>query len=443
MDSRERAVVGALALSFVAAAGLVASYVPAQREADPLLIGLLVALYAAISRVEFEIGDGYAVPEQLVLVPMLFLVPISTVPILVALAFVIAAIPDFVKGRLHVERSLMCLGDAWPTIGPVLVIAYLAPGEPRLEQVEFYTLAVVAQVAIGVAMALLRDRRLADFSPGHSLRSALWAYRIDVVLSPVALLIAIVAVDTPFALLAIAPLVWLLSVFSRERKERYAAAIELTRVYRGTVMLLADVVEAEDDYTADHCRGVVELVDAVAEEMGIDEETRRELEIAALLHDVGKIAIPNEILTKPAALTKEEFDLMKTHTIEGQALLNKVGGQLARVGELVRWSHERWDGDGYPDRLAGDEIPLPSRIVFACDAWSAMTTNRPYRAAMGREQAMEELWRNAGTQFDPRVVAALSNVVTEGLHEDSRTYADAVRAVLASRQVAGPVEGAA
>src|SRR5262245_64085910 len=110
-----------------------------------------------------------------------------------------------------------------------------------------------------------------------------------------------------------------------------------------------------------------------------------------MLHDVGKIAIPKEILNKPAALTDSEFEVMKTHTIEGQFMLDRVGGLLGRVGEIVRSCHERWDGAGYPDGLAGNEIHFASRIVFCCDAYNAMTTDRVYRASMSMEGALAEL----------------------------------------------------
>jgi HD-GYP domain-containing protein (c-di-GMP phosphodiesterase class II) len=165
-------------------------------------------------------------------------------------------------------------------------------------------------------------------------------------------------------------------------------------------------------------------------------ERRQELEIAALLHDVGKIAIPNEILNKPAKLTDEEFDLMKTHTIEGQALLDRVGGRLAKVGEIVRSCHERWDGRGYPDGLQGDEIPPAARVVFCCDAYSAMTTDRPYRQAMPQAEAIAELRKNSGTQFEPRVVEALVAVIEADLAgADDGRYTDALRAVLAGNSV--------
>jgi HD-GYP domain-containing protein (c-di-GMP phosphodiesterase class II) len=194
------------------------------------------------------------------------------------------------------------------------------------------------------------------------------------------------------------------------------------------------VLEFEDEYTAQHSRSVVDLVNAVADELGIAPHERQELEFAAMLHDVGKISIPKEILHKPAALTEREFEVIKHHTIEGQFMLDRVGGLLGRVGEIVRSCHERWDGGGYPDGLSGEQIPLPARVVFACDAYNAMTTDRPYRGAMSRDDALAELSANTGTQFDPRVVAALTRVVHQGAPLRSTT-SDAVRAVLAAAPV--------
>src|SRR4051794_37306877 len=124
---------------------------------------------------------------------------------------------------------------------------------------------------------------------------------------------------------------------------------------------------------------------------------------------------------------------MKTHTIEGQFMLDRVGGLLGRVGEIVRSCHERWDGAGYPDGLAGEEIPLQARIVFVCDAWNAMTTDRSYRPALTSEAAMKELVTNAGTQFDPAVVAALGRVVEQG--EPQVQSVDEMRALLANLPV--------
>ena len=396
-----------MAAAFVAATAVTLAVVPWEREVDPLLLGLLVALYAVVSRIEFEVGHGYATPEQLVFVPMLFLAPLPLVPVLVAAGFILGRVRDRIdrNGRGHV---LADLAGTWFALGPVWALALLSPGEPTIESAWMYVVAFAAQVALGTAASMVHDYLDKDSQQGWA---AVWAYRVDAVLSPVGLVVALQAVEEPAALIAVVPLVWLLSVFSQERKERYTATLELHNAYRGTVMLLSDVVEAEDDYTAFHCRSVVELVAEVADEMDIPKADRQELEFAALLHDVGKIAIPKEILNKPAKLTDEEFELIKTHTVEGQMLLDRVGGLMSRVGKIVRSCPERWDGKGYPDGMSGEEIPLAARIVFCCDAYNAMTTDRPYRKAMRRDEALEEIRDNAGSQFDPAVAAALERVV--------------------------------
>ena len=154
----------------------------------------------------------------------------------------------------------------------------------------------------------------------------------------------------------------------------------------------------------------------------------RDLEFGALLHDVGKIAVPKEIINKPGKLDDDEWQIMKRHTIEGQRMLENVGGVLARVGVIVRASHEDYDGSGYPDGLAGDAIPIEARICSACDAFSAMTTDRSYRAAMPLEAAIAELRRCAGTQFDPRVVTTLVAVLEDDAVARVETAAPALMA---------------
>ena len=152
---------------------------------------------------------------------------------------------------------------------------------------------------------------------------------------------------------------------------------------------------------------------AVADEMGLDDTRRRGVEFGALLHDVGKIAVPSEIINKPGPLTDDEWTVIKAHTIEGQRMLDQVGGVLSDVGRIVRSSHERWDGAGYPDGLEGDQIPLESAIVCAADAFNAMTTDRAYRAARPPEQALAELLACSGTQFHPGVVDVLARIIEE------------------------------
>jgi HD-GYP domain-containing protein (c-di-GMP phosphodiesterase class II) len=356
------------------------------------------------------------------------------VPLLIAIAGALALIPDFLRGSWSRDRWLSPIADCCPYLAPVLVLAALAPGAPELASVPVYLLALFALLATDFAQTVIRNQLL-DRVPLFDLaRGFAGSARVELILSPVALVATLVAADEPIVLLAVlAPLVWLLDNFAKDRWARYAAALELNRAYRGTVMLLSDVLEFEDEYTAEHSRSVVDLVNAVADELGVDADSRQELEFAAMLHDVGKISIPKSILHKPSALTDHEFEVIKHHTIEGQFMLDRVGGLLGRVGEIVRSCHERWDGTGYPDQLARQEIPVAARIVFVCDAYNAMTTDRPYRSAMSSEDALAELLANAGTQFDPNVVAALIAVVERGA--PVTRPADDVRAILASRPV--------
>jgi HD-GYP domain-containing protein (c-di-GMP phosphodiesterase class II) len=440
MPARERAYAGAIALALVVASLGLTFVVPDRTGFDPAATAALVAMFAVASRVSFEIGPTSAVASQLIFIPLLFLTPLPLVPLLVAVGYLLAEAPDFIRRRTHPDRWLYCVGDAWFAVGPVLVIGLLAPGPPEVGNAVVYGLAVLAQATITLLHQLLLDARLRGVSPRESITSSLWCGWIDAALSPIAFLTSAVAADDHAIALGVIPLLLLLRVFSKERAERYAAALELNQTYRGTVMVLADVVEADDNYTASHCRSVVELSVATADVLGLDQSQRQDLETAALLHDVGKIAIPKEILNKPAKLTQEEFELMKSHTLEGQALLDRVGGRLARVGQIVRSCHERWDGQGYPDGLRGEEIPLAARIVFCCDAYSAMTTDRPYRAAMRPEAALAELRANSGTQFEPRVVDAVCEVVAADAAGSPERYADAIRAVLAGSSVGPRVE---
>ena len=175
--------------------------------------------------------------------------------------------------------------------------------------------------------------------------------------------------------------------------------------------MLGDVVEADDGYTGEHCKSVVALALEVGEQLNLGPRQRRNLEFGALLHDVGKIAISKRIINKPGPLDPEEWVIIKTHTIEGQRMLDRVGGFMHEVGLIVRSHHERWDGRGYPDGLRAEAIPLEARIITCCDSWNAMRTDRAYRPALSHDVALAELRSNNGTQFDPRVVDALLAIV--------------------------------
>ena len=169
---------------------------------------------------------------------------------------------------------------------------------------------------------------------------------------------------------------------------------------------MAGAVEMRDAYTGEHSQAVVRLARRVGEKLGLTEKELSELEIGARLHDVGKIGIPDAVLRKNGPLDGAEWEIMRSHPEWGAELVDRVPG-LEHVSQIVRHAHERWDGDGYPDRLHCTDIPLESRIIFACDAYHAMTSDRPYRDALRPSIAVSELRDGAGGQFDPDVVNVL------------------------------------
>jgi hypothetical protein len=180
--------------------------------------------------------------------------------------------------------------------------------------------------------------------------------------------------------------------------------------YKATIEALSTALTARDGYTGQHSEETLELVQAICRELRLPSRACEYISDVALLHDIGKIGIPNEILHEPGRLDEEQWATMKKHPVIGERIVVTVPG-LEEVARAIRHEHERWDGGGYPDGLVAGAIPLASRIVLVCDAFHAMTSDRPYRMAMSVDQARLELSKNAGTQFDPTVVGALLNVL--------------------------------
>jgi HD-GYP domain-containing protein (c-di-GMP phosphodiesterase class II) len=412
LAQRERLSLLVSAGAFLACAVLMAGLVPTDRSPGMLVTLLLIGVYALAFRLDFEIGTGSAVPTQLVLVPMLFVLPTGIVPLAVAAGVIVGSLTEYARGGLHLERVFMRLVNCWHAIGPAAVLALAGEPAPSLGDWPLYVAALGAQFALDYGSAALREWTALGVPPKVQLRAMGWVYMIDGGLATIGLAVAFAATDSPYGVLLAVPLVGLLSVFARERQVRIDHELELRDAYRGTAFLLGDVVEADDGYTGEHSKEVVELTLGVVSELGLPERDRRDAEFAALLHDVGKIRIPNAIINKKGPLNPEEWEVVKRHTIEGERLLHRVGGLLGEIGKIVRSCHERYDGSGYPDALAGDEIPLIARIVACCDAYNAMTTDRSYRKALPKEEAIAELRRSSGRQFDPRVVEALIMAVS-------------------------------
>jgi HD-GYP domain-containing protein (c-di-GMP phosphodiesterase class II) len=411
LERRERTAEISLAATTLVAGTLLVLLVPAERHFDPWLAAALVAAFAVAYRVRFHDGAGYTPPTQLVLVPMLLLLPPSTVPLLVAAAMTLANTERLLRGTIHPQRLALSVADALHCVGPALVLALAAPAEPAWSALPIYAAALAAQFCGDFAGSLLRDWFVVGLGAALEVPLLAWTWLVDTLLSIMGLLAALAARDEPFGALFVLPVVLLLWIFSRERSARIEQGLELSRAYRGTTLLLSEVLDEDDAYTAFHSRGVVQLSLGVADTLGLDERRTRNVEFGALLHDVGKIAIPKEILHKPGSLSPDEWIVMATHTIEGQRMLDRVGGVLGEVGRIVRSSHERWDGSGYPDALAGEEIPVESTVVAVCDAFNAMTTHRTYRRAMSVDASIAELRAGSGTQFSPRAAATLIELI--------------------------------
>jgi hypothetical protein len=404
-----------LRVEMLLVAGLVvavgALYLLEPRSADLAMVVVCTALVALAHGARFDLRLTWTAPVQLVLVPSLFLLPAWLVPLTMAAGIVISRVPDVLRGQVAPARLLLAPGNAWFTVGPAAVLA--AAGSPGPHEAGLLLLAAMlaAQIGTDFVVSCLWHWVTVRASMASQLRESAFVYTIDASLSPVGLLAALALDESPYYLVLMLPLFAVLAVFAGERRERLSQLTELNRAYRGTAMVLAEVVDADDAYTGMHTRDVVELSVAVAERLGLDRDQQRNVEFGALLHDVGKVAIPKEIINKPGPLNDAEWELMRTHTITGQRMLDHVGGAMREVGAIVRSSHERWDGRGYPDGLAGGQIPHEARIVCACDAYNAMTTTRSYRTAMEPAAAAAELVRCSGTQFDPAVVGALLAVL--------------------------------
>ena len=380
---------------------------------NPATAALYCVALAFAMNVRFDVGAGYTVATQAVFVPMLFALPVALIPLLMPLAVALGMSPRVVRGEIAPSWLIMAVGNSWFTIGPALVFSAFSANHALHHLWPVLLLALCAQLVFDFANSSARERLYGVSHVREVFAECIPTWAVDFTLSTLGLAIAYAAgaVHSQLALLLVAPLFGILLFFSKERRERLKQLAELNDAYQGTALLLGDVVEADDSYTGEHSKSVVRVALSVAEHLQLDAHRKRNVELGALLHDVGKIAVPNEIINKKGKLDEREWAIIKTHTIEGQRMLERIGGLMLDIGRIVRASHERWDGSGYPDGLSREQIPLEARIIAICDAFNAMTTTRSYSGAMDETRACEELERCAGTQFDPAVVVALLAVL--------------------------------
>jgi hypothetical protein len=255
-----QAVVG---IPFLIAAGLLLG-LGLDRPVDAADVAIFVVAAAILGRLEFEAGSGYTVPTQLVFVPMLFVLPPAIVPLVVAAALLLDRIPDVVTSRWDVGRLMWVPGDAWFAIGPSLVFILAGVDGPALGDWPVYLLALAAQFAGDLCASMVRERIAHGIPPRLQLRILREVWIVDALLSPIGLLAALASTMQRYAFLLALPLAVLLGRFARERRERIGQAIELSAAYRGTALLLGDVIESDDEYTGRHSKGVVDLAIAIA-----------------------------------------------------------------------------------------------------------------------------------------------------------------------------------
>ena len=404
-------VVDALALAgLIAVCGALAS-VGSTRSIDVFAVVAGLVLCMAAGQIQFAVRGGSATTMQLVFVPLWFAVPPALLPAIAGLGqfgSAYLASRSGPRAQAAAFRPMAALGDGWLAVAPAVLIALWGGGEVSMGLFPLVMLATASQLVVMAGLRGARHGVARGRSVGEWFVAARGAALVDLGLAPLGLVVAVAMQGVDWTVLFVVPLMVLMRQFALERDVRAEQARQLAEAYRGTAALMGDVLEADDEYTGgEHTDGVVAMAIGVGRALELDADRMQTLELGALLHDVGKLRVPNEIINKPDRLTEAEWEIIKQHPAIGEEMLLRVGGALADAAPIVRGHHERYDGGGYPDGLAGEDIPLEARIITVCDSFSAMTTDRSYRKGMSHPEAVLELRRCTPGQFDPVVVAAL------------------------------------
>ena len=333
-------------------------------------------------------------------------------PFVVAGALLLARLPDYRSGEVHADRALLRTGDAWYSIWPVLVLLAFGATSPDWSDWPIYLLALAAQFAIDGAMTTFRVSYGLGIKPRTVISELRRIDLIDALLSPAGLLVAFGAASEPWASILILPLLGVFQVFAKEREARIESAIALSGAYRGTAILLSEVLSSTDEYTGHHSRSVVVLAHQVGEALDLDEADLRDLEFggSASRRRKDRGAKRDHQQARPAHRRR---DGRHAHP-HGRGREHAQSHRRAFSSRRASWFAPTTSaGTGRVTRTAwpSEEIPIGARVISACDAFNAMTTDRPYRKAMSVGVAVTELRSEAGKQFDPRVVEALVDLV--------------------------------
>jgi hypothetical protein len=403
-----------IGLALAAGAGLLAASggLVATVSEDPWRVATLLGLTLALQMFSVQVyGRGSVSVSAIGVVASAILFDTGTT---MAIA-VLAAVAHWLRRRPELYK-LAFDGANYALAGAAASLVYQALAEWRL----------LAAVLAGLAYAAVNNGLLcfAMSLAEHTPLTKIWFERFHwarfhfALFGPLALAATIAYEQIGTAGLVaftLPPALMILSV--RQYLERTTAAVEeirqanlnLRRAHKDTIAALSRSMEAKDLYTGGHTERVAAVAEGVARRMGFRDEELEAIEIGALLHDIGKIGVPGHVLRKEGPLTDDEWELVKTHPLVSDYILSELDLHPF-VRQCARSSHERIDGNGYPDRLSGEDIPLPARIVFVADALDALTSTRPYRPARSMAAALAEIRAHAGTQFCPRVVEALEEL---------------------------------
>jgi hypothetical protein len=413
VDSRVSALIGVVAAS---AAGGITFGLPTIAHtvsADPRRVASMLALTLVLQLFSVPVyGRGGFGVSAIGILAAAFLLNTGTA---MAVAVVVALV-QLARRRTDLDKAIFDAGNLALAAGAAGITFHALDGASRLLAAAVagcvYAALNNGLVCLAMSLAEKTNWRAVWQERFH------WARFYFLLFGPLALV-----AETAYNLMGVQGLVAftvppaLMMLSARRYLERTAAAVDevreanvrLRRAHRDTIAALSRSMEAKDLYTGSHNGRVAAVSVALAERLGYDGDALEAIEIGALLHDIGKIGIPEQILRKEGPLDDEEWAIMRTHPLVSDFILAELDLDPI-VRECARSSHERIDGHGYPDGLGGEEVPLPARIVFVADALDAITTDRPYRRGRSVVDALTEIEGNAGTQFCPRVVAALREI---------------------------------